>query len=126
MYLNLFSLSQAYFLVRDVHKKTIVLCIRGTLSAKDLLTDLCCTAEGFLSHEEEEEEAMLKQEEGEEKYNESETFQKRSVQSKYNYRAHQGMVQAARGVSKMTYEMIRSELDRNPDYKLVLVGHSLG
>lgn len=104
-----------------MNKKTIVLCIRGTLSAKDVLTDLCCTAEEFLSHEEE---TLLTQEE---KGNESEAkmFQK-SVRSKYNYRAHQGMVNAARAVSKMTYDMIKSELDKDPEYKLVLVGHSLG
>ena len=30
-----------------------MLCIRGTLSAKDVLTDLCCEAEDFLSYEEE-------------------------------------------------------------------------
>ena len=37
----------AFFIVRDVNRKNIVLSIRGTLNAKDILTDLCATAEGF-------------------------------------------------------------------------------
>jgi hypothetical protein len=37
----------AYFLVRDHAKQTLVLCVRGTYSAHDVLTDLCCTAEEF-------------------------------------------------------------------------------
>lgn len=97
-----------------------MLCIRGTLSAKDVLTDLCCEAEDFLSYEEE---VMMSEEGG--KLDESGNVQN-TVEAKSNFRAHQGMVQAARGVSKQTYEKIRSELDKNPDYKLVLVGHSLG
>jgi hypothetical protein len=36
-----------FFIVRDVNRTNIVLSIRGTLNAKDILTDLCATAEGF-------------------------------------------------------------------------------
>ena len=43
----------AYFIVRDENRKKIVLTIRGTLSAKDVLTDLCAIKEEFLTHEEE-------------------------------------------------------------------------
>lgn len=105
----------AYFLVRDVHKKKIVLCIRGTLSPKDILTDLCCTAEDFLSHEEEQEAGQS--------YSET---TRSEFKAKYRARAHQGMVNAARGVANMTHELIRAELESNPEYNLVLVGHSLG
>jgi len=38
---------QAYFLVRDERHKRLVLSIRGTWSARDILTDLCCTGEDF-------------------------------------------------------------------------------
>jgi hypothetical protein len=103
----------AYFLVRDVKKKKIVLCIRGTLSPKDILTDLCCTAEDFMSHEEEE---MANNDEGPQ-----EVFK-----GHHRARAHQGMVNSARGVAKVTREVIKAELDANPGYNLVLVGHSLG
>jgi len=109
----------AYFLVRDVERKKIVLCIRGTLSAKDILTDLCCTAEDFLSLEEEIQG---------EKVQSSDDFDlfRMNFRTKYRARAHQGMVSAARGVSNMTRTLISSELAANPEYNLVIVGHSLG
>ena len=44
----------------------------------------------------------------------------------FRARAHQGMVNSARSVAKMTHELIVSELAANPGYQLVLVGHSLG
>ena len=106
----------AYALVRDVKRKKIVLCIRGTLSPKDLLTDLCCTAEDFLTHEEEEREAM----------NESGADLFRSFRTKYKARAHHGMLESARGVSRRTRKLIASELASKLDYDLVIVGHSLG
>ncbi len=77
----------------------------------DTFLDLCCTAEDFLSHEEEEREA--------------ESFRTK-LGLNYRARAHQGMVSSARSVSKMTHQLIASELESNPDYHLVLVGHSLG
>jgi hypothetical protein len=98
------------------------------LSAKDILTDLCCTAEDFLSHEEEEQQQKQQQElqqQNDKGQNEVESFQN-EFRVKYKARAHQGMVNAARGLSKMTHELISSELASNPDYNLVLVGHSLG
>ncbi len=102
----------AHFVLRDVRRKTIVLCIRGTLSPKDILTDLCCTAEDFGSHEE-----ILR-----------ETADDSSYRIKYNYRgrAHQGMLESARGVAEATRKLIASELASKPDYDLVIVGHSLG
>ncbi len=114
---------QAYFLVRDVERKKIVLCIRGTLSPKDILTDLCCTAEDFMSHEEEKENNDPNQ--SNEYYDDSENTRNEFKQT-YRARAHQGMVNSARGVAKSTYEIIQAELVDNPDYNLVLVGHSLG
>ena len=63
---------------------------------------------------------MSHEEEGEE------TSLRNISKIKYRARAHQGMVNSARGVAKMTHELIKSELDANPDYDLVLVGHSLG
>jgi hypothetical protein len=86
----------AYFIVRDKTHKKLVLAIRGTLSARDVLTDLCATAETF------------------------ETGCKRK------HRAHHGMLEAARGVAKETEDVVNAELKANPDYSLVLVGHSMG
>ena len=94
----------AHFLVRDVTRKTIVLCIRGTLSPKDVLTDLCCTAEDFTSHEEE----------------------MRKTTKYKTSRAHHGMLESARGVAEMTRKLIATELAAQTDYDLIIVGHSLG
>lgn len=112
----------AYFIVRDVKRKHIVLCIRGTLSVRDLLTDLCCTAEDFLTHDASSDISLqsVNEEEGEGEINLT------KVRSKYRARAHQGMLEAARGVSRMTRKIIATELASNPEYKLVIVGHSLG
>ncbi len=102
----------AHFIVRDVNRKTIVLCIRGTLSAKDLLTDLCCTAEDFVGQEEE--------------MKETEDISKIKYTGVGRGRAHHGMLESARGVAGMTRKLIATELASKPDYNLVIVGHSLG
>lgn len=41
--------SQAFYIVRDRKRKRIVLAIRGTWSAHDVLTDLCCTPEEYFA-----------------------------------------------------------------------------
>lgn len=86
----------AYFIVRDRKHKRLVLAIRGTLSARDVLTDLCAAAETY------------------------------ETGCEGLHRAHHGMLQAARGVATETAASIDDELALNPDYSLVLVGHSLG
>jgi hypothetical protein len=102
----------AYFIVRDVKRRKIVLCIRGTLSAKDILTDLCCTAEDFLTFDD---------------ADSTDTVDIDDVKRhRYTARAHHGMLEAARNVAKSTRKIIASELAMNPSYDLVIVGHSLG
>jgi len=86
----------AYFIVRDHKQEKIVLCIRGTWSANDLLTDLCCTAEHF------------------------------ETGTTGRYKAHHGMLKAALGVANAALDFVTHELDKYPNYSLVLVGHSLG
>lgn len=107
----------AHFLVRDLQRKTIVLCIRGTLSPKDILTDLCCTADEFLTHEED----ILE---------ESESIPRDVIRNiirpKHKAKAHHGMLQAAKNVAKVTRKVISTELASNPEFNLVIVGHSLG
>jgi hypothetical protein len=41
-------------------------------------------------------------------------------------KAHQGMLEAAHSVSRMTRDKIASELEAHPELDLVLIGHSLG
>jgi hypothetical protein len=109
----------AHFLVQDVKKKKIVLCIRGTLSPKDVLTDLCCTAEEFMTHEEEVREAKN------DTSSAADLF-RTSFRTKYKASAHNGMLNSARGVAGVTRRLIASELASKPDYDLIIVGHSLG
>ena len=109
----------AYFIVRDENRKKIVLTIRGTLSAKDVLTDLCAIKEEFLTHEEEMQ-GMLNQ------TSITSDILRKTFRSKYESSAHQGMLQSSRGVAKATRKIIATELSAREDYDLVIVGHSLG
>eukprot|EP00978_Attheya_sp_CCMP212_P046776 scaffold411130_cov47-Attheya_sp.AAC.2 len=43
----------AYYVMRDMERKKLVLCIRGTLSPRDILTDLRCTAHNVVAFDEE-------------------------------------------------------------------------
>jgi hypothetical protein len=45
---------------------------------------------------------------------------------KRQHQAHNGMLEAARGVASIAQELIAQELEEHPDYSLLLVGHSLG
>jgi len=110
----------AYFLVRDTTKQKIVLCIRGTLSATDILTNLCCTAENFFTHDDAE---ILPDEDT--PSNETNVFRK-NISLSYKARAHLGMLAAAKGIAKNTRKLIASELASNPNFDLVIIGHSLG
>jgi Lipase (class 3) len=111
----------AYFIVRDHRRQSIVLCIRGTWSAHDLLTDLCCTPQYF------ETATTSSSDNTNQSFNllaYAEIFYLRL----YNRRpcAHYGMLVAARAVKNDVETIIAKELVDNPGYRLVLVGHSLG
>lgn len=41
-------------------------------------------------------------------------------------RAHKGMILAAKSISNMTQNTIKYELQRNPNFNLVIIGHSYG
>ncbi|CAB9523741.1 Sn1-specific diacylglycerol lipase beta [Seminavis robusta] len=98
----------AYFLVRDRRQKALVLGVRGTWSAADVLTDLCCTAEEYKGPSDD----GSRGDDGE--------------STRQQYRAHHGMLEAAMAVAIDMEDMIEEELRANPDYSLVLVGHSMG
>lgn len=110
----------AYFVVRDRIRKSLVVCIRGTWSPHDVLTDLCCTSQDFETPRGEESALELLSEfccavdefEG--------GFSVRRVAG------HHGMLEAAKALQKHIEELVEKELTINPDYSLVLVGHSMG
>jgi len=102
----------AYFLVRDHQRKTLVLCIRGTWSAHDVLTDLCCTAEEYQGPVG----STLS----------SSSSWSAAKDGERRFCAHKGMLEAAMAVAIEMEDIIEAELKANPDFSLVLVGHSMG
>jgi len=104
------TLRPAYFIVRDRDLQTIVLCVRGTLSTRDILTDLCCTAESFTVAGDDDDGGDVGD---------------AGVDST-DHQAHQGMLHSALFVSEAAKSIVRKALADNPGYSLVLVGHSLG
>jgi hypothetical protein len=100
-----------YFIVRDQSKQKIVLCVRGTWTPHDILTDLGCTAEDF----------------------DLDPPPARSLATKYLWntsskrlRAHHGMLESARALLLVVEPILIKELELNPNFSLVLVGHSMG
>jgi predicted lipase len=87
---------------RDISRKSIVVCIRGTLSVFDCLTDL---------HAEYSMHVFTDSATGEEL---ARGF------------VHKGIMQGALNLADALREPVREALEANPDYTLVIVGHSLG
>jgi hypothetical protein len=87
---------------RDISRKAIVVCIRGTLSVFDCLTDLNAEYSVHVYTDP----------------NSGEELAKGFV--------HKGIMQGARNLSDALREPVREALEANPDYTLVIVGHSLG
>jgi pimeloyl-ACP methyl ester carboxylesterase len=97
----------AFFIVRDPRRKKLVVGIRGTWSAKDLLTDLCCTPEEY-------------------QVSSSSSSSRNGGATLRTHKAHRGMLEAARGVDALARDVIAKELEADPSLSLVIVGHSLG
>mmetsp|Transcript_2618 Transcript_2618/g.4786 ORF Transcript_2618/g.4786 Transcript_2618/m.4786 type:complete len:418 (+) Transcript_2618:1-1254(+) len=110
----------AYYIARNRERKAIVLGIRGSLSPRDILTDLCASSENFIVEDDPNNIIGSIEEE-----NDS-TISTTAPPPLIVGRAHKGMVDAARSVARMTGKTISDELDAHPDYSLVIVGHSLG
>jgi hypothetical protein len=109
----------AYFIVRDRRKKTIVLCIRGTWSAHDMLTNLCCTPQQIYGDN-----INLGSIDTKFIYNFWDIFNLFSFNKRLY--GHHGMLEAAKAILSDSNACIANELLENPDYSLVLAGHSLG
>jgi len=101
-----------FFLVRDRKRKALVLCVRGTWSVRDILTDLCCTSEEYESPVSP---AFLL------------SVLAWKARPPQRYCAHHGMLEAAMTVAIEMEDVVQAELEAlGPDYSLVLVGHSMG
>ena len=109
----------AYFIIRDVERKTIVLSVRGTWSPRDVLTDLCAVAQDY--------EVYRGNVTSLTKLSRTKkSSKKQKVAPVMPPKAHQGMVQSAREIAQMTNATIGAEMSKQSDYQLVIVGHSLG
>jgi hypothetical protein len=106
----------AYFVVRDHNHKSIVLCVRGTWSPQDLLTDLCCTPRA------------LDDDCSSWKTSRSQTWSSRFPDrcQRRQIFGHHGMLEAAKALQRDSEILLDHELKENPGFKLVLVGHSMG
>lgn len=100
-----------FFLARDKKRKTLVLCIRGTWSPRDVLTDLCCNVDEYHGPKPKDDVHATPVGNG--------------WEGKPLF-AHHGMLEAAMAVAAEVEELIEEELKANPGYGLVLVGHSMG
>lgn len=131
-----------YWVLTDHGRSQIVLVLRGTMSLNELAVDLTCEPEEF-------EPATTNfpghSEEGDESTNSTprmpssfpfptgtfRRFPRMSISSSTSprYQVHGGMLKMARmmgGVGKPVNHAVRDALRINPEYELVLSGHSLG
>jgi len=92
----------AFFIARDLPRENVVLCVRGTLNAKDVLTDLCCISKDFR------------------------VSGNIDTCLPANACGHQGMIESARRLALETQDVIALQLASHPTFHLVIVGHSLG
>ena len=107
---------------------------------QDVLTDLCCTPQTFSLSQQSNEtnkaplgdlSSSFSQRlwnwffSGSRYFPESQSFKWPSENDEINS-AHHGMLEAAQGLLKSTQEIVARELNENPDYSLVIVGHSMG
>jgi hypothetical protein len=123
----------AFFLVRDRTRNVLVLSIRGTLSPRDVLTDLCASCENFLVEDNPDDVLSIDNDE-EPSITDSESSVLGDIDESIRCdwgqvqfsRAHSGMVDAAKCVARITAKIISEELHSDPTLSLVIVGHSLG
>uniref|UniRef100_A0A7S4J055 sn-1-specific diacylglycerol lipase n=1 Tax=Odontella aurita TaxID=265563 RepID=A0A7S4J055_9STRA len=90
----------SHFIALDRAHKDVVLSIRGTQSIHDVIVDLICQSETFVSV-----------------FDRDET-----VEGK----VHNGFLKSAQRLAGTLHEVIKQILLENPEYSLVIVGHSLG
>ncbi|RDX68358.1 Sn1-specific diacylglycerol lipase alpha, partial [Mucuna pruriens] len=99
-------LRPAFTVIRDKESKCLIVFIRGTRSLKDMLTDALCAPVSF----------------GHIIYSDGQHRRKNMVSG----HAHRGMIASASWIEKLCTPVLRKALHLYPDYKVKVVGHSLG
>mmetsp|Transcript_15968 Transcript_15968/g.43965 ORF Transcript_15968/g.43965 Transcript_15968/m.43965 type:complete len:648 (-) Transcript_15968:758-2701(-) len=128
--------SPGYVIVRDPERKALVLSVRGTWTLHDILTDLCCTSQEFddnIDNGEDEDEGGQVLSLSKRLWNwfypqtSSSNLDSGSDGEEENIpSAHHGMLEAAKWLLNTTQKVVEDELQKNPDYSLVICGHSMG
>jgi hypothetical protein len=127
----------AFIVVKDTTTKTLVVTIRGTLSFKDVLTDLCCEGENVNVETSSTSSwfrrkivryVRAKRSEANTQTNPPHSLALARRAPDPNFAAHSGFLTGARSISKRCKSKIATFLEdpANKDYKIVLTGHSLG
>lgn len=116
----------AYYIVRDTNRKVIVLGIRGSLSPRDCLTDLCASCENFLVEDVIGNIATDDDRRAVGSISDMNSNNNATIPPLIVGVGHKGMVHSARNVGRMTGKTISDELEKNEDFSLVIVGHSMG
>ena len=106
-----------FYVALDRERRNVVLCVRGTLSGRDVLTDLCCEGEEFEPIPASTSTSATSRTKG---------WLSRKKKRGKTLEAHQGILNSARKVSDLALPIIQEQLCQNPGYSLVVCGHSLG
>ncbi|KAJ3756522.1 hypothetical protein EV360DRAFT_47831 [Lentinula raphanica] len=113
-----------YWVLTDHSRAQVVLILRGTMSLNEIAVDLTCEAEEF-----EPASTTVIDNPFPGHYNFPRQASTSSIESPRKYLVHSGMLRMARAmgdVGKPVQLAVHEALYRNPDYGLVMCGHSLG
>ncbi|KAJ3928749.1 MAG: hypothetical protein NXY57DRAFT_901446 [Lentinula lateritia] len=116
-----------FWVLTDHSRAQVVLILRGTMSLNEIAVDLSCESEEFEPASTANSEALVPGQ-----YDFSRRASAPSIDSSITpkrYLVHSGMLRMARAmgdVGKPVHLAVHEALQRNPDYGLVMCGHSLG
>ncbi|KAJ3738904.1 hypothetical protein DFH05DRAFT_1515723 [Lentinula detonsa] len=113
-----------FWVLTDHSRAQVVLILRGTMSLNEIAVDLTCEPEEF-----EPATTAVAEDPAPGYYDFPRQDSASSIQSSRRYLVHSGMLRMARAmgdVGKPVQLAVHEALYRNPDYGLVMCGHSLG
>ncbi|KAG6896859.1 hypothetical protein C0992_005606 [Termitomyces sp. T32_za158] len=120
-----------YWVLTDHGRGQVVLVLRGTMSLNEIAADLTCDAEDFepAVTMEEESRPLSGQYAFPSMSHKEANGSSATLSTAPRYHVHSGMLRMARamgGIGKPVHIAVQEALLHNPDYDLVLCGHSLG
>ncbi|KAF9242949.1 hypothetical protein BU15DRAFT_60231 [Melanogaster broomeanus] len=123
-----------FWVLTDHHRQQVVLVLRGTMSLNELAVDLTCEPVEFepassASAEDQHLDNKVPFPSSGRQPGRRRLSLLSSTDRHPRYRVHGGMLRMARvmgGIGKPVHLAVMDALSRNPDYELILCGHSLG